>query len=259
MGEYTEYTIGEVAGMLGVTTKTLRHWEARGLLDPWRTAADYRVYTDDDIERGAAIALYRGVGMSLDSIAELIDAPSHTLRTALTRHRALLSDQLAAVSSQLEAVDALIEESENAKEGDIDMDAMKKYLGEKMPEYQVEAEQRWGDTAEWAQSQEKLGQMGENDFIALQRDHEEFVAKLKQAQKDGVEAGSDEAKGLVDKHREMIGQWYEVTPPRQLILARMYVCDERFHETYEGTQDYLVELVEAQAAAEGVDLDNPQW
>lgn len=55
--EYAEYTIGEVAGMLGVTTKTLRHWEARGLLDPWRTAADYRVYTDDDIERGAAIAL----------------------------------------------------------------------------------------------------------------------------------------------------------------------------------------------------------
>ena len=259
MGEYTEYTIGEAAAMLGVTTKTLRHWEARGLLDPWRTAADYRVYTDHDIERGAAIALYRGVGMPLGDIAKLIDAPSHTLRTALTRHRALLADQLAAVSSQLEAVDALIEESGQSGEGVINMDAMKKYLGEKMPEYQAEAEQRWGDTREWAQSQEKLAQMGENDFAALQREHEGFVAELKQAQKDGVAAGSEEAKGLVDKHRALIGRWYEVTPSRQLILARMYVGDVRFHESYGGTQDYLLGLVEAQAAAEGVDMDNPQW
>ena len=50
-----------------------------------------------------------------------------------------------------------------------------------------------------------------------------------------------------------------MTPARQLILARMYVGDPRFHEAYNGAQDYLLELVTAHAAAEGVDVDNPQW
>ena len=251
-----DYTIGETAALLGVSTKALRHWEERGLLEPSRTATGYRMYADADIERGAAIALYRGVGIPLETIAQLIDAPSHTLRNALTRHRAELAAQLSAVAEQLDAVDDLIEQTEK---GHIDMDAMKKYLGEKMPEYQKEAEERWGDTAEWAQSQEKLAQMDENDFAALQREQDAFVSDLAAAREAGVEAGSEEAEALVARHREMIGQWYEVTPARQLILARMYVGDERFHEAYKGTQGYLLGLVEKHAASEGVDVENPSW
>ena len=251
-----DYTIGEMADMLGLSTKTLRHWEARGLLEPSRTYSGYRMYSDADVERCAAIALYRGVGMSLESIAKLIDAPSHTLRSALNHHRAELAQRLAAVNEQINAVDELINET---VKGQINMDAMKKYLGEKMPEYQAEAEERWGDTAEWAQSQQKLAQMGEGDFAQLQRDQEAFAADLVAARDAGVEAGSEEATALVARHRDMIGQWYEVTPARQLILARMYVGDERFHEAYQGAQGYLLELVEKHAAAEGVDVANPEW
>ncbi|WP_087116659.1 MerR family transcriptional regulator [Corynebacterium urinipleomorphum] len=251
-----DYTIGEAAAMLGVTTKALRHWETLGLLEPRRTSAGYRTYGDADIERGAAIALYRGVGVPLDTIARLIDAPSHTLRTALARHRAELAAQLHAVAEQLDVVDALIEQTEK---GHIDMDAMKKYLGDEMPEYQAEAEERWGDTAEWAQSQEKLAHMGEDDFAQLQREQDAFADDLVAARDAGVEAGSDEAEALVARHREMIGQWYDVTPARQLILARMYVGDERFHDAYNGAQEYLLGIVEKHAAAQGVDTANPQW
>lgn len=139
------------------------------------------------------------------------------------------------------------------------MDAMKKYLGEDMPAYQEEAEQRWGETPEWAQSQKKLAQMGEGDFKRLQEEQEVFAADLVHARDAGVEPGSKEATELVERHRASIAQWYDVTPARQLILARMYVGDPRFHEAYSGAQEYLLELVTAHAAAEGVDVDNPRW
>lgn len=64
---------------------------------------------------------------------------------------------------------------------------------------------------------------------------------------------------LLRRHRASISEWYEVTASRQLILARMYVADERFGAVYGGQQDYLLELVEAQAAAEGLDVKNPAW
>ena len=42
--------IGEVAGLVGVTTKTVRHYEKFGLLQrPERSESGYRLYTADDL------------------------------------------------------------------------------------------------------------------------------------------------------------------------------------------------------------------
>ena len=256
MADGIEYTIGEAAEALGVSTKALRHWEALGLIAPARTWSDHRVYSEADLERGAAIALYRGVGVPLAQIAQLLDASGPTLTRALKHHQEALASRRRALDAQLASIQHLID---NATKGSIDMDAMKKYLGEDMPAYQEEAEQRWGDTPEWVQSQETLAQMGEGDFKRLREEQEVFAADLVHARDAGVEPGSKEATELVERHRASIAQWYDVTPARQLILARMYVGDPRFHEAYSGAQEYLLELVTAHAAAEGVDVDNPQW
>lgn len=256
MADGNEYTIGEAADALGVSGKALRHWEALGLITPARTWAGHRVYSEADLERGAAIALYRGVGVPLAQIEQLLDASGPTLTRALKHHQKALASRRRALDAQLASIQHLID---NATKGSIDMDAMKKYLGEDMPAYQEEAEQRWGETPEWAQSQETLAQMGEGDFKRLQEEQEVFAADLVHARDAGVEPGSKEATELVERHRASIAQWYDVTPARQLILARMYVGDPRFHEAYNGAQEYLLELVTAHAAAEGVDVDNPQW
>ena len=256
MADGIEYTIGEAAEALGVSTKALRHWEALGLIAPARTWSDHRVYSEADLERGAAIALYRGVGVPLAQIEQLLDASGPTLTRALKHHQEALASRRRALDAQLASVQHLID---NATKGSIDMDAMKKYLGEDMPAYQEEAEQRWGDTPEWVQSQETLAQMGEGDFKRLREEQEVFAADLVRARDAGVKSGSEEAEALVERHRTSIAQWYDVTPARQLILARMYVGDPRFHEAYNGAQEYLLELVTAHAAAEGVDVDNPQW
>lgn len=46
---------------------------------------------------------------------------------------------------------------------------------------------------------------------------------------------------------------------KQVLLAQMYVADERFAEAYGDSREYLKELVEAQAKAEGIDLNNVNW
>ena len=45
-------TVGEVAGLTGVTVRTLHHYDEIGLLEPSeRTAAGYRLYSDGDLIR----------------------------------------------------------------------------------------------------------------------------------------------------------------------------------------------------------------
>lgn len=91
----TDYrTIGEAAQLLGVTTRTLRHWDSIGLLQPgWRTTMDYRLYTTGNIERAAQILVYRSAGVALKEIAVLLDKPE-TAAQHLKRQRVLLMDQI---------------------------------------------------------------------------------------------------------------------------------------------------------------------
>ena len=45
-------SVGEVAGLLGISVRTLHHWEERGLVvSSVRSASNYRLYSEDDIVR----------------------------------------------------------------------------------------------------------------------------------------------------------------------------------------------------------------
>ncbi|WP_206214005.1 MerR family transcriptional regulator [Corynebacterium qintianiae] len=245
------HSISEAAAWLGVTPKALRHWDSLGILVPQRRGG-FRVYSDEDLQRGSVIVIYQQMGMSLSEISSLLDAPSSdSLRNALRRHRRELARRARELKRQVDACDQLLKETT--------MENLSRYFGEYMTAYQSEAELRWGETPEWAQSEARLKIQGAKDFERLKGEQETFAADLTAARTAGVEPGSDAAAILVRRHRASISQWYEATAARQLILARMYVADERFHAAYGGEHTYLLRLVEAQAAAEGVDVDNPAW
>ena len=66
------WTVGELAEELGVTTRTLRHYEAEGLLAPRRAGAN-RVYTARDRARLRLILRGRRFGMTLAECREIVD------------------------------------------------------------------------------------------------------------------------------------------------------------------------------------------
>lgn len=65
------WTVGELADELGVTTRTLRHYEAEGLIAPAR-AAGGRVYNHRDRARLRLILRGKRFGMSLPEIREIV-------------------------------------------------------------------------------------------------------------------------------------------------------------------------------------------
>jgi DNA-binding transcriptional MerR regulator len=67
--------ISELAAAAGVPTSTLRYYERIGLVRPLRrSAAGYRLYDEDAVERVAFIGRAKRLGMTLDDVATLIDA-----------------------------------------------------------------------------------------------------------------------------------------------------------------------------------------
>jgi DNA-binding transcriptional MerR regulator len=68
--------IGEVAERIGVTERTLRFYEEKGLLKPpTRMEGGFRLYSDDDVRRVGRIKdLQKLLGFSLAEIKEMVEA-----------------------------------------------------------------------------------------------------------------------------------------------------------------------------------------
>lgn len=65
--------IGHLADATGVTTKTLRFYEGEGLLaEPARTAAGYRNYPDEAIDRVRFVRHAQAAGLTLAHIGQIL-------------------------------------------------------------------------------------------------------------------------------------------------------------------------------------------
>jgi DNA-binding transcriptional MerR regulator len=81
MSPGSSLTIGELAGSTGVAVETIRYYERIGLLPaPARTAAGYRLYGDDDVQRLLFVRRTRDLGLHLDAVRELLGLAGDRLR-----------------------------------------------------------------------------------------------------------------------------------------------------------------------------------
>jgi DNA-binding transcriptional MerR regulator len=88
--------IGEVAERAGVTPRTIRYYEERGLLgrDASREKGSHRHYTDADVVRVQELIRMRDLlGLSLDELVEIVEAEEA---------RAVLRDRWAETTSDAE-------------------------------------------------------------------------------------------------------------------------------------------------------------
>jgi DNA-binding transcriptional MerR regulator len=67
------YTIGQLAKKSGLSRSTLLYYDSLGVLHPsGRSASNYRLYTEDDLDRLQKILVYRDMGVSLDKIPAIL-------------------------------------------------------------------------------------------------------------------------------------------------------------------------------------------
>ena len=244
------YSVGELAKLAGVSIRTLHHYDEIGLLTPsHRTAARYRQYTPDDVERLHRILVYRGLGFDLSRIAGILDDPAVDALEHLRRQRDLLLEQRDRLQKMIEAVEAMMD----AKKKGYGMtpDEMREVFGAFDPAaHEAEAEARWGETDAWAESQRRTARYGKDDWMRMKQEAEQIEAGLAELMKGGVASTSAQAMELAEQHRQHIGRWfYPCSHEMHSGLAEMYVADPRFAEHYDTRADGLSRYVRAAVLA----------
>ena len=256
-------TVGQAAALVGLSVRTLHHWDTVGLVRPTeRTRAGYRVYTPDDIARIHRVLVYRELGLPLAEIGLLLDDPTVDAREHLRRQRAQLTDRISHLQTMVHAVDRMLAASRSGMRL-TPQEQVEIFGTDWQPEWVQEAEDRWGDTKQWAQYVERTGALTPDDWRQVAADTEALNADLAAAHRAGVVPGSDEANALAERHRESFSRYFDCTHAMHACLARTFVSEPGYTSYYEslspGLTGWLHAMIFANASAHGVDPESATW
>jgi len=126
MSQY--YTIGQLAKLAGISTKTLRVYERKGLLLPERNEEnDYRVYGEEAVKTLEKIQLMKYLDFSLDQIADFLQLYENVSReNMLIQQKRLLEKKREQLNRVIAHVDRAVKECQI---GEADGDTFLKSLG----------------------------------------------------------------------------------------------------------------------------------
>lgn len=114
--EPASYSISELAREFGITTRTIRFYEDKGLLSPQRRGQT-RVYSPEDRVRLKLILRGKRLGFSLDESREIIDMydPAHGNVEQLQRLLDHIEQKRAQLQQQLHDIQSLMGELDEAE------------------------------------------------------------------------------------------------------------------------------------------------
>jgi MerR family transcriptional regulator, thiopeptide resistance regulator len=245
-------TVGQVAEQYGVTVRTLHHYDEIGLLVPGeRTSAGYRLYSETDIARLQHVVVYRRLGFALEEIALLLDDVSADVGEHLRRQRDVVMSRLDEMSDLVTAIDRALEKEMSGTK--LTKDEQKELFGDGFSDdYAEEAEQRWGETDAWKQSQGRTSKYTKADWVEVKAEMDATNSAFASAMADGQPATSDRAMDAAEQHRLHIhNRFYDLTHEFHRGLGDMYLADPRFTKNYEdirpGMAQYVRDAIHANA------------
>lgn len=241
-----EYTVKALAELAGVTPRTLRWYDQKGLLKPRRTTeAGYRIYGPGEVDRLQAILFYKELGLELEAVREILDAPGFDRVAALEARRRRLDALILTVEKTIEEAKGGTQMSDKEK-----FEAFKRQAVEANEEqYGREIREQYGPEAVEA-SNARLLSMTEEEHGQWKALEAEILSALAAAVRAKEAPAGPEGRRIAELHRRWLSYtWAKYTPQAHRGVAELYTADQRFTAYYDqevpGCAAFLRDAVQA--------------
>lgn len=245
------YSIGELAKLAGISTRTLRHYDAIDLLKPAYVEENgYRVYSEDEVKMLQQIMFYREFGITLEEIHAIVNSSEFDRLKALETHYQHLISEKDRISQLMNTVENTIKiYKEDLTMSKKEFEGFKKQqIKANEEKYGEEIREKYGDDV-INSSNKKFGNLTQEQYEHIEKLNEEISEALVNAVPEG-KPESAEGQRVAELHKEwLIMVWPDdlYSEEAHIGLAQMYTQDERFKKYYEditeGAADYLYEAI----------------
>lgn len=220
----------EVVRITGATSRTLRHYQQRGLLDPSRVGpGGLRFYDRAALLRLQRILLLRELGLGLPEIGRVLDEQVETV-SALRVHAEQLEHEqqrLARIAASVRSTIRILETG-----GELMTDTM--FDGFDHAQHREEVEERWGRQA-YADSDRWWRGLSDDQKKGFREELDALVAGFADTSARELPADHEEVQALTARlHAWVARSWGGKEPGADAFvgLGDMYVADPRFGATF---------------------------
>lgn len=230
-GDDMVYKVKEVSDIVGISVRTLHHYDQIGLLKPESVSpAGYRLYTAHDLEKLQQILFFKELGFSLEDTGKIINSPGFDRRRALETHKELLMKK----RERLDEIIRSVEKTIQSIEGGLDMDKKEMFKAFDMSEiekhqekYAEETKQRYGHTDAYKESQQKTSKYTKEDWAAVMARGNAIYQKIADRMDRGP-ADPEVQEAVAEWRQHITDSFYNCTLEIFRGLGDLYVSDERF-------------------------------
>ncbi|GFZ92972.1 MerR family transcriptional regulator [Nesterenkonia alkaliphila] len=214
-----ELTIGKTAALLGVTVRTLHHWDEIGLVRPSeRSLSGYRIYTSGDLSRLHRVLIYRELDLPLDEISRLLEAGSDDALDSLRHQRDRVTERIQRLEQMSSALEKLIEAQQSGilLTPEAQVSIFGRHWNQEWPH---QARQRWGDSVQWTQYAERSSRRSAEEWHDITLKTEQLEAALVEAFSSDLSPGGPTANALAEEHRDLLSEHFDCTHSMQVCIA----------------------------------------
>lgn len=235
--------INEVAKLTGITVRTLHYYDEIGLLKPSKvTDKGYRIYDQQSLEILQQILFFRELEFPLNQIKQIINDSKFNSQKALINHRDLLIKKRERLDNIINLVNKKLEGGTIMSFKEFDTTEIEKCK----EKYAKEVKEKYGDTNEYRQSQQKASKYTKEDWNKIQEEANYIMKQFFNNKEKPID--SDEIKELVKKWQDHITKYYYDCSNKILAgLGSMYVADERFKNNIDkngkGTAEFMSKAI----------------
>mgnify|MGYP000439325211 CR=1 FL=1 len=111
--------IAEVARLTGLTSRALRFYEARGLVEPLRTASGRRYYGSAELERLHQIISMKRAGLTLAQIRRLTSGRDFDLRALIQAQLEILEERAQRIGNSRELLRSILSRIDHSEPIDV--------------------------------------------------------------------------------------------------------------------------------------------
>jgi DNA-binding transcriptional MerR regulator len=232
-----DWSIQDIARLAKTTSRTLRHYDAIGLLEPSRIGSNgYRYYDERALVRLQRILMLRELGLGLPAIGQVL-AHETDEGHALLSHLTWLKQEQDRLALQIRSVETTLA----ALEGEQPLMAEDMFNGFDHTRYREEVEERWSKDA-YARSDSWWRGLTAQEKAAWKDRAQRLGADWLATVASDVSPESDQAQELAQRQFNWLrgipgtpgGGAAGPTKEYFVGLAEMYVGDERFAANYGG-------------------------
>jgi len=240
------YTVKQVAGMSGVSVRTLHFYDEVGLLRPaYHGANGYRYYEHTQLLTLQQILFYRELGFELKQIKELMNRPEFDRLAALESHRKVLRQGLAHTRQLLQTIEKTIKHLKGKKQ----MKSQELFAGfsrEQQARHEQYLVDRFGDRMREriAQSKARVKRWTKDDWTRSGQVFDQICKELAEHLRQGRPAEAPEPQTVIGRHHQWLQQFW--APTRESYLGHsQLIVDSDLRKAYEAYEPRLPEYTAA--------------